>query len=53
MSVIGPISTVFKMSVVFDLSIYTATANSCTVGNETCCWDFFEGGGVGEILIRR
>jgi len=32
------------MSVVFGLSIYTATANSCTVGNENILLGFFVGG---------
>jgi hypothetical protein len=33
------------MSVVFGLSIYTATANSCTVGNENVFLGFFVGRG--------
>jgi hypothetical protein len=33
------------MSVVFGLSIYTATANSCTVGNENVLLGFFFVGG--------
>ena len=33
------------MSVVFGLSIYRATANSCTVGNENVLLGFFCGGG--------
>jgi len=33
------------MSVVFGLSIYTATANSCTVGNENVLVGIFFGGG--------
>jgi hypothetical protein len=33
------------MSAVFGLSIYTATANSCTVGNENVLLGFFMGGG--------
>jgi hypothetical protein len=37
------------MSVVFGLSKYTATANSCTVGNENVLLGFGRGG----ILIRR
>jgi len=41
-----------EMSVVFALSIYTATANSCTVGNENVLLGFFLEG-MGEILIRR
>ena len=45
MSVIRPISTVSKMSIVFGLSlyIYTATANSCAVGNENVLVGFFGG----------
>jgi len=35
------------MSVVFDLSIYTATANSWTVGNQNVLLGFFLGGGGG------
>jgi len=30
-----------EMSIVFGLSIYTATANSCTVGNENVLLGFF------------
>jgi len=36
------------MSVVFGLSIYTATANSCTVGNENVLLEFFLGGVGGD-----
>jgi len=35
------------MSVVFGLSIYTATANSCTVGNENVLLGFFVSGWSG------
>jgi hypothetical protein len=31
---LDPLQLYLEMSVVFVLSIYTATANSCTVGNE-------------------
>jgi len=43
-----------EVSVVFGLSIYTATANSCTVGNENVLLGFFSGrvGGGRGILIR-
>jgi len=41
-----------EMSAVFGLSIYTATANSCNVGNENVLLGFFWEG-VGEIVIRR
>ena len=34
-----------EMSVVFGLSIYTATANSCTVGNENVLFEFLGGRG--------
>ena len=34
-----------EMSVVFGLPIYTATANSCTVGNENVLLGFFVLGG--------
>jgi len=40
------------MSAVFGLSIYTATGNSCTVGDENV-WVGFFGGGRREILIGR
>ena len=50
---LDPFQLYLEMSVVFGLSIYTATANSCTVGNENVLLGFFVGGGVGEILIGR
>ena len=53
---LDPFQLYIEMSVVFGLSIYTATANSCTVGNEkNVLLVFFWGGGVevGEIIIRR
>ena len=37
-----------EMPVVFGLSIYTATVNSCTVGNENELVGFFWGGLGGE-----
>jgi len=50
---LDPFQLYLEMSVVFGLSIYTATSNSCTVGNENVLLGFFWRGGVGEILIRR
>jgi len=47
--VLDPFQLCLEMSVVSGLSIYTATANSCTVGNENVLLGFFGGG----ILIRR
>ena len=49
---LDPFQLYIRMSVVFGLSIYTATANSCTVGNENVLLGFF-GEGVREVLIRR
>jgi len=46
---LDPFQLYLEMSVVFDLSIYTATGNSCTVGNENVLVGFSLGG----ILIRR
>jgi hypothetical protein len=39
------------MSIVFGLSIYTATANSCTVGNENVLLGFVCGGGVNKKVV--
>jgi hypothetical protein len=48
-----PFQLYLEMSVVFGLSIYTATANSCTVGNENgllgCFFFFWKWGGGGGI----
>ena len=57
MSVIRPISTVYRNVSLFGLSIYTATANSCTVGNENVLLGFFWGGGWGgdsnkKVVLR-
>ena len=42
-----------EMSVVFGLSIYTATANSSNVGNENMVLELFWGeNGGGGILVR-
>jgi len=48
---LDPFQLYLEMSVVFGLSIYTATAHSCTVGNVNVLLGFFLGGR--EILIRR
>jgi hypothetical protein len=43
---LDPFQLYQEMSVVLGLAIYTATANSCTVGNENVLMGFFlEGGG--------
>jgi len=47
---LDPLQVYLEMSVVFGLSIYTATANSSTFGNENVLLGFFVGGG---ILTRR
>ena len=39
--ILDPFQLYLEMSVVFGLSIYTATANSCTVGNENVLLGFF------------
>jgi len=49
---LDPFQLYLEMSVVFGLSIYTATANSRTVGNENVLLGFFWEGVV-EILIIR
>ena len=49
---LDPFQLYLEMSVVFGFSIYTATANSCTVGDENVLVGFWGWGG-GEILIRR
>jgi len=50
---LDPFQLYLEMPVVFGLSIYTATGNSCTVGNENMLEGFFSGeGGGGGILIR-
>jgi len=41
------------MSVVFGLSIYTATAYSCTVGNENVLLGFFVGGDSNQKVVLR
>ena len=42
---LDPFQLSIEMSVVFRLPIYTATANSCTVGNENVLLEFLGGGG--------
>jgi len=49
MSVNRPFQLYLEMPVVFGLSLYTATGNSCTVGNENVLEEFWGGGG---ILVR-
>jgi len=48
---LDPFQLYLEMSVVFGLSIYTATANSCTVGNENVLLGSFvrRGGGGGFL----
>jgi len=41
------------LSVVFGLSIYTATANSCTVWNENVLLGFFVWGDSNQKLVLR
>jgi len=41
---LDPFQLCLEMSVVFRLSLYTATGNSCTVGNENVLVGFFCGG---------
>ena len=41
---LGRLQLYLEVSVVFGLSIYTATANSCNVGNENVFLEFFWGG---------
>ena len=45
---LDPFQLYIEMSVVFGLSIYTATANSCTFGNENVLGFFWEGVGGGD-----
>jgi len=47
---LDPFQLYLEMSVVFGLSLYTATANSWTVGNENVLGGIFCGrwGGVGD-----
>ena len=47
---VDPFQKYLEMSVVFGLSICTATANSCNVGNKNVLVGFFLGEGVGNIL---
>jgi hypothetical protein len=51
-----PFQLYLETSVVFGLSIYTATANSCTVGNENGLLGFFlevGGGGFNQRVGLR
>ena len=45
---LDPFQLSIEMSVVFRLPIYTATANSCTVGNENVLLEFFWEGVGGD-----
>ena len=47
---LDPFQLYLEMSVVFGLSIYTATANSCTVGNENVL-GFFVGGDFNQKVV--
>jgi len=42
---LDPFQLYLEMPVVFGLSIYTATGNSCTVGDENVLVGYFLGGG--------
>jgi len=42
---LDPLQLYLEMLVAFGLSMYTATANSCTVWNENVLSGFFFGGG--------
>ena len=46
---LDPFPLYLEMSVVFDLSLYRATANSGTVGNENVLVGFFLEGGWGRF----
>jgi len=48
---LDPFQLNLEMSVVFVLSIYTATANSCTVGNENVLLGFFVGGDSNQKVV--
>ena len=49
---LDPFQLYLEMSVVFGLSIYTATANSCTVGNENVLLRFLGGGSNQKVVLR-
>jgi len=46
---LDPVQLYLELSVVFGLSMYTATANSCTVRNENVFLGFFLGGNWGRF----
>jgi len=54
---LDPFQLYLEKSVVFGLSIYTATANSCTVGNENVLLEFFgkwwSGGDSNKKVVLR
>ena len=51
---LDPFQLYLEMAVVFGLSIYTATANSCTVGNENVLLGFFfvRGDSNQKVVLR-
>jgi len=50
---LDPFQLYLEMSVVFGLSIYTATANSCTVGNENVLLVCFVWGDSNQKVVLR
>ena len=48
---LDPFQLYLEMSVVFSLSIYTATGNSCTVGNENVLVGFCLGGDSNKKVV--
>jgi len=48
---LDPFQLYLEMPVVFGLSIYTATGNSCTVGDENVLVVFLGGKGVGGGIL--
>jgi len=50
---LDPFQLYLEMSVVFGLSIYTATAHSCCVGNENVLLGFFVWGDSNQKVVLR
>jgi hypothetical protein len=50
---LDPFQLYLEMSVVFVLSIYTATANSCTVGNGNVLLGFVVRGNCNKKVVLR
>jgi len=50
---LDPFQLYLEMSVVFGLSIYTATANSCTFGGENVLLGFFVWGDSNQKVVLR